>query len=299
MRLVGFAVAVVLASAQAARGALDAANWDRIRTHWKYATSAYQDTCTYPNGKVLLKTFSNNSTGVHGYIARDDTVQEFVVAFRGAPDSNITSTIKSNQTVTTLAIPGGPATGGTFEPRVHAGFLAKYNSVAKIIKDTLKAEVKKNPNKYSLYLVSSAGHNVGGALALLNSVALRYFDWSPETQNRPFTQAFAYGVPRMENDAWASLVSEVAGHYRVVHTNDGVPKMIARKDGQNGWMHPPLEYWAYKDPPSAKNTEKCRLYGNDNFFEDERCSVSVKTNEVNGAHFTYFGISYKTPFCKK
>jgi hypothetical protein len=33
-----------------------AATYNRIVSHWKYATSAYQDSCTYPNGQTLIKT---------------------------------------------------------------------------------------------------------------------------------------------------------------------------------------------------------------------------------------------------
>ncbi|KAH7098201.1 alpha/beta-hydrolase [Auriculariales sp. MPI-PUGE-AT-0066] len=299
MRLTGCVFAIALAALQTAHAAtpppLDSGSWNRIVSHWKYATSAYQDKCASPNGKVLLKTFSNNSTGVHGYIVRDDVAREFVVAFRGAPDGTITSTIKTHQTLTTLVAPGVPK-WGDLPPRVHAGFLAKYNSVAKTIQDTLKAEVKKNVNDYGLYYVSSTGHNVGGALALINAVVLKYFEVAPQTWQ--YNQAYTYGIPRIGNDEWSALVSEVAGHYRVVHTNDGVPHMIARKKGSNGWTHPPIEYWTWKDPPSAKTTEVCRLYGDDGYFEDNLCSLNITTNVVNGPHFTYCGISYKTPFCK-
>ena len=46
------------------------------------------------------------------------------------------------------------------------------------------------------------------------------------------------------------------------------------------------EYWNFRDPPSANTTKMCREYGDGgDLGEDNLCSISVKTNTANDAHW--------------
>jgi hypothetical protein len=149
---------------------------------------------------------------VYGYIARDDASREFIVAFRGAPDGKITSTINSNKTLVTLTGRYIQKWTDFFQPRVHGGFLAMYESVGKVILDTITAETKKNPNKYNEYRIISVGHNVGGALAMINSVNLQYMDASRNSGR--YSQPTTFGTPRVGNADWAALCSQLIGTWR-------------------------------------------------------------------------------------
>ncbi|KZW03566.1 alpha/beta-hydrolase [Exidia glandulosa HHB12029] len=286
--------AVALAIASPAdiekRAPLQQSVYDQIVYHFKYASSAYANSCGHPNGQHLVKTFSNKATDTQGYIARDDVKKEFIVAFRGSTDCTDAKTEKNSKLVK-LAGPGYFKFGGDYPPLVHKGFLAAHNSVAQNIQDTLKAQLEANNGSHAHYAIISVGHDIGGSLAALAGVAFRYVFFDN------LVQTYTFGQPRTGDINWAYLVDELMGYltYRVVHTNDGVPKLIP--GDVKGYVHHPVEYWNYRDPPSANTTKQCRDTGDSLLGEDEKCSISVKTHTVNAAHFKYFNIPYNKAYC--
>ncbi|KZW03567.1 alpha/beta-hydrolase [Exidia glandulosa HHB12029] len=270
------AVALAIAASPASiekRAPLQQRVYDQLLYHFKYASSAYASSCAHPNGQHLVKTFSNKATNTQSYIARDDAKEEFIVAFRGSTDCTDAKTEKNSKLVK-LSGPGYFNFSGPDPPLVHKGFLAAHNTVAQNIQDTLKAQLQANNGSHALYTIVCVGHDIGGSLAALAGIALRYvlFD--------NIVQTYTFGQPRTGDITWAFL------HGVVVHTNDGVPKLIP--GGLTGYVHHPVEYWNYRDPPSANTTKKCR--DREDALEDEECSVSVKTN-------TYFDIPYNKAFC--
>ncbi|EJD42537.1 alpha/beta-hydrolase [Auricularia subglabra TFB-10046 SS5] len=298
-RFLAFATAIVAVAGSPAptidlglqrRAPLEQKYYDQIVYHFKYASSAYASSCKHPNGQHLIKTFSNPATDTHGYIARDDVKKEFIVAFRGSENIAKSKTFKNNKLVK-LTGPGYPKFNGPFPPLVHKGFLAAYNSVSKGIQDTLWAQLEANNRSHAHYAIIPVGHDLGGSLAALAGVTYRYVFFDN------LVQTYTYGQPRTGDINWAYLVDELMGYltYRVVHTTDGVPKIIP--SSVKGYVHHPVEYWNYRDPPRANTTKQCRDTGDELVGEDEKCSISVKTRTVNPAHFRYFNIAYDKAFC--
>jgi len=258
---------------------ISTAVYDELVVHFKYATSSYSSNCERPLKGHLVKEFSNSETSTHGFIARNDTTKEIVVAFRGSTDHKNAETLADIK-LTNFVSHGVPSnTGGA---QVHSGFLQAYNSVALDIITTIQAELSVSTfNEYKIVVV---GHDIGGSLAALAAVAFRYV-FTENTVN-----LYTYGQPRTGNLSWAFLVDQLLGFlsFRAVHTDDGVPKIIPES---KGYRHHGVEYWNYRDPPAADHTKECVE------DEDPNCSDSVKTDKVNEAHFRYFGIWFTDSFC--
>jgi len=147
------------------------------------------------------------------------------------------------------------------------------------------AIVRQQVSSYPDYSIVTTGHSLGGSLALLAAISLR--------QNFPDSKirTFSYGAPRTGNRFFSDYVNETFGKdaFRVVHGDDGVPKMISTK---LGYHHHGVEYWQHASPPSEATTVECNAEG-----EDPACSASIPSRGVNIAHTMYFGILATTPFC--
>ncbi|KDQ63967.1 hypothetical protein JAAARDRAFT_214156 [Jaapia argillacea MUCL 33604] len=252
--------------------------FDELKWYWQYASSAYSDVCANPNGNTLVATLNNLVTDTQGYIARDDTKRELVVAIRGTTTAqdNITDYFANFTALETPGIDWSP--NGTL---VHLGYLTAWNSVAYQVRDTILQQLQQHPG-YSLVAV---GHSLGGAVAAFGAVSLNAIFSHSEVR------LYTYGQPRDGNAAWAEYVNKHFGEnsYRVVHTNDGIPTLIPLS---TGYRHFGIEYWMKEDPPSAANTIKCDPSG-----EDPNCSDSIPSEGENAAHLNYFGESSHTPHC--
>ncbi|KAJ7651227.1 Alpha/Beta hydrolase protein [Roridomyces roridus] len=216
-----------------------------------------------------------------GFIARDDNRKELVVALRGS--ASVTDALLD---VNILLVPF--LTPGVKLPpkaRVHAGFLAAWDTVAFQITTTLAAQRRLHPG-HRLVVV---GHSMGGALATLAAVSLlQLFPASPMLDQ---TRIYSFGAPRTGNAVFAEHVNSEFGKraFRVVHADDGVPTMIPTS---LGYHHHGIEYWQHEDPPAPSTTVRCDASG-----EDPCCSASIPSGGVTPAHATYFGIMVPTPFC--
>ncbi|KAH7098199.1 alpha/beta-hydrolase [Auriculariales sp. MPI-PUGE-AT-0066] len=270
--------AVFVGSASAA---VTQAVYDQLVNHFKYASSAYPalQPCLHPNGQTLISTFSNSSTDTQGYIARDDTALEFIVAFSGRTTAADNTTFANNALVAY-----GTGTGGA---KVHTGFNAAYNSVKTGIASALTTAVA---GAYANYRIVTVGHDIGGSLAVLATLHLR----NVFVGNLRAT--YTYGQPRTGDLQFAFLVDESQGFSvrRVTYKNDGVPKSIP-ENISSGYVHHPVEYWVTSN--TAAGTTQCREYGDAVVGEDENCSLSVATNTWNANHDLYFGIATGTQFC--
>ncbi|KDQ58538.1 hypothetical protein JAAARDRAFT_57461 [Jaapia argillacea MUCL 33604] len=245
--------------------------------YFKYATSAYSFFCLYPNGKTLVRLFNDPITDTNGFVARDDTRKEIVVAFRGTW-SAVDIATDANVLLTDFVTFGLHPPAGT---KVHAGFLFAWNTVALDVITSVERQVSHHPG----YSIVTSGHSMGGSLASLAAVTLQ--------ANLPGIpiRLYTYGQPRTGNEEFAMFVNDRLGFNssRIVHTSDGVPTIIPV---DLGYRHHGVEYWQRPDPASASTTRRCDADG-----EDPTCSTMNPSRGLNVAHDFYFGIPAVTPFC--
>ncbi|KAJ7764326.1 alpha/beta-hydrolase [Mycena metata] len=237
----------------------------------KYSSAAYETVCPCPLGNTLVKSFEVNRT--QGFVARDDTLKEIVVAFRGT--FSLRETLIDTQVeLVPFISPGLPELPNV---NVHRGFLGAYNDVALEILSTVKAQLAQFPH-YRLLLT---GHSLGGAIAALAAVSLK--NASPHA----VISLYTFGQPRAGNPAFATYVEDMidaSNIFRTIHTVDGIPRMVLR---DWGYEHFSTEYWQFKDPlpytGEASTVTKCAAR------ENPTCSDSVGSSGLNAAHTYYFG----------
>ncbi|KAF8507716.1 Alpha/Beta hydrolase protein [Gautieria morchelliformis] len=281
--------------------------------YFKYASSAYAPICPHPNGQVLVETFNSLIIGTQGYIARDDSRKEIVLALRGSM-SPVDLLVDAYVFLIPFDFPGVAAPPGTM---VHAGFLSGWKAVAPVVLDSVGVQLQ----EHSDYNIVTSGHSLGGALASIAAMSLR--------AKFPFTNIsmYTYGQPRTGNSIYANWVNNQFGvrimhvfivrhwlrpypqanAFRVVHTYDGVPTIIpAGKTSllrnqvvtqsnslpHYSYRHHGVEYWQNPDPASENTTRRCSADG-----EDPNCSSAIPSTGINMAHMKYFGILATRPFC--
>ncbi|KAF8142351.1 alpha/beta-hydrolase [Mycena galopus ATCC 62051] len=279
------------------RATVSTATYNDLVFYFQYASSAYSTLgCARPNGNTLISTINDVLTDTQGFIARDDTRKEIVVALRGrwaallGPIHDINETESTRSTsvqdfitdaeilLTPFVSPGvNPPAGAT----AHTGFLTAWNAVASSVISTVKAQVAAHPG----YQLVSTGHSLGGALSSLAGISLQ--------QNFPgnAVRMYTYGQPRTFNPTGANFINTEFGSraFRAVHTTDGVPTIIPQIDG---YQHHGVEFWNFLDPSSAITTKSCAPSG-----EDITCSDSIPSEGIDAAHLTYFNIFASTTFC--
>ncbi|KAF7300115.1 Alpha/beta-hydrolase [Mycena kentingensis (nom. inval.)] len=266
--------------------------YDELVHYFKYASTAYAIILpgpslipVRPNGRKLVGKMFDLLTDSHGYVARDDTKREIIVAFRGSvsPANFITDgagfLVDWDVANSKIVAPTGT--------KVHLGFQTAWHTISTKTMMIVAAEHAAHPD----YAIVTTGHSLGGALAALAaiSITLTY----PSVQVRCYT----YGQPRTGNAVFASWVNEKIGAkrlYRVVHSNDGVPTMAP---AILGFAHHSTEYWALS-PHSPQQTYICVPAGVDPGLEDPEGSQKLPTLGINPAHLSYTpppkvsGISY-------
>ncbi|KAF7369497.1 Alpha/beta-hydrolase [Mycena venus] len=261
--------------------------YDDLVHYFKYASTAYAIILpgpalipVRPNGQKLCGKMFDLITDTHGYVARDDTRKEIIVAFRGTvtPANFITDALGMlvdwNTTHTKVLAPAGT--------KVHFGFQNAWSTVSEKTVATVTAELVAHPG----YSIVATGHSLGGAMASLAGITLQML--FPTTQVKLYT----YGQPRTGNVTYATWVNALIGPercFRVVHSNDGVPTMAPE---MLGFVHHSTEYWALS-PHSPQQTRICTAPG---VMEDPHGSKKIPTTGINPAHLSYFGIFYMTPY---
>jgi len=243
--------------------------YDDLVRYTKYSSGAYQLVCPKPMGNTLVESFYHLVTDTQGFIARDDSRKEIVVAFRGSQKPS-DLLIDFSLSLVPLQSPGLSDVEGAY---VHIGFLTAYNFVASHVISVVKSQLAAYPD----YTIVSTGHSLGGALASIAGLSLK--------SNLPgaFIKLYTFGQPRTGNGAYADLVEKVLGYsniFRAVHTFDGVPTMVPRFFG---YRHHSIEYWQFAEPAEPANVQCCLGP------EDPMCSNSIPTGSINLPHMVYFG----------
>ncbi|KAJ4494048.1 Alpha/Beta hydrolase protein [Lentinula edodes] len=231
------------------------------------------------HGNPSFSQFSDPVAGiVEGFVARDSSREELVVALRGS--ASVADVLLDTQVQLVPLV--SPGVSIPHDVQVHAGFLTAWNSVGVQVLAILAEQLALHRD---IKAIVTSGHSLGGALATLSAISA----------NQRFPQCkvitYSYGAPRTGNKAFAEFVNKSLGEnaFRVVHTHDGVPTMIPQS---LGYHHHGIEYWQEYEPPIAENVVKCEPQG-----EDPNCSLSLPSGGVNDAHLKYFGIVITTPFC--
>ncbi|RXW19365.1 hypothetical protein EST38_g6488 [Candolleomyces aberdarensis] len=139
--------------------------YEELVRYFKYASSSYTLICPRPCGNTLVTSFSNVATDILGFIVRDSARKEIIVATRGS--ASIADVILDAQVVQVPLV--APGVKVLSEVRVHAGFLAAWDSVALQVLTVLLAQHKIYPD----YSFVTTGHSLGGAVALLAALSLK------------------------------------------------------------------------------------------------------------------------------
>ncbi|KAJ7629248.1 Alpha/Beta hydrolase protein [Mycena polygramma] len=261
--------------------------YDELVHYFKYASTAYAIIIpgpslipVRPNGQKLCGKMFDLLTDSHGYVARDDTRKEIIVAFRGTvtPANFITDALGTlvdwDSTSGNVIAPAGT--------KVHFGFQKAWSTISAQTLATVTTERAAHPD----YTIVATGHSLGGALSAIAAITLQML--FPTATVKLYT----YGQPRTGNAVFATWINTLIKPekcFRVVHSNDGVPTMAPE---MLGYMHHSTEYWALS-PHSPQQTRICTGAG---LLEDPRGSKKIPTTGINPAHLSYFGIFYMTPY---
>ncbi|KAG5641518.1 hypothetical protein DXG03_004823 [Asterophora parasitica] len=191
-------------SKEASASAISQELYDSLAFYFKYAANAYAISCPNPLGNHLVLKFNHLLSDTQGYIARDDTRKEIVVAFRGSTSPKDFLTDASILLVPFLSR-GVNAPGKSFSlhhlqmrfrteylqrtfesiPDFCAGMFpwmfkrlllshphtifTSWNSLATKIISTVEFELTAHPG----YTIVTSGHSLGGALSSVAGIALR------------------------------------------------------------------------------------------------------------------------------
>lgn len=139
--------------------------FDDFFFYYKYASSADDLYCAYPNGNTLIEEFSNSTTDTQGFIARDDTRREIVVSLRGSTSVEDFA-IDSETSLEPYVSPGVVPPPGAM---THTGFLTAWNSVAPGVISVVREQLLEHPG----YAIVTTGHSLGGALSSLAGVSMK------------------------------------------------------------------------------------------------------------------------------
>ncbi|KAH8929915.1 alpha/beta-hydrolase [Atractiella rhizophila] len=250
--------------------------YDELVYYFRYASSAYSDTCAKPNGNTFVLQIDNSGTNTQGFIARDDNKKEIIVAMRG------TTNVADGFTDISIIQKKYSSVGVTpaDDVYVHSGFLNAWNSVAQVVINAVSAQLAAHPG----YTIVTTGHSLGGALSSLAAVSMKgNFPNSP-------VRMYTYGQPRTGNNAWAFWVNSLFGENakRAVNADDGVPTLIPT---WIGYRHHGIEYWTETSPATPADTVKCAADG-----EDPNCSAS-NPGGINSDHTTYYNTASLVAYC--
>ncbi|KYK54234.1 hypothetical protein DCS_06191 [Drechmeria coniospora] len=212
----------------------------------------------------LYYVFSGTVFDVNGYVSVDHQRKEIVIAFRGS---------WSARNWIWNFVAAWSDCPYARECKVHTGFYTTW----RVVSDGVTSVVQQLMKKFDAYKVVTTGHSLGGALATIAAVELRYF-------NKISVDAYTYGAPRIGNSIFANFASAQTGTiYRITHGGDFVPRLPPTG---THYAHTSPEYWIdnSKGPianPGVADIVKCTGTFNNN------CNAGAKLEHF--VHYNYFG----------
>jgi len=240
--------------------------FDDLTLYAEYSSAVYQFFCPSPLGNTLVEEFDID--GTQGFVVRDDTRQEIVVAFQGSLEPvDIITDIQL--LLTPLDIPDVTGVG---EARVHTGFQKAYNAVANEVLALVEQQLDENPT----FRVVVTGHSLGGSVGTFAALQIRAA--RPEAN----VQLYTYGQPRTGDGAFTAFVEQQIGLeniFRAVHTTDLVPVIVIK---ELGYRHFGSEFFNFEDDAAPETIRVC-VNG-----DDPNCSDSTFPGSLI-PHVFYFG----------
>jgi len=284
------AAALLIGSAllPSASAQIDATTYANLVHYAHFASASYIISSTgssaqcKPQGATVTTYFSDGGTDTQGYIARDDSRKEFVVAFRGS--TSVTDYLEDANIIPDLTFEG--ATSCDLRELsvcyVHSGFYNSWHAVEGTITSALASQ---RTGSYASYGVVVTGHSLGGAVAAFATLKLKGTYSS--------IKGYTYGQPRIGESPFANYFDSTVGtgnFFRVTHVSDSIPQMVP----SSIYHHHSTEYYQTSTSSSASAIKKC------NGQEDSTCNISAGSpNLANLAsligsgspHHTYVGVS--------
>ncbi|CCG82968.1 putative Lipase [Taphrina deformans PYCC 5710] len=273
----------------------------------KFASAALATGCNTIYGATKIIDINDTMTDTQGYVARDDTNKQIIVALRGT--SSIPDVL--TDAATTLVSCTGAGIPYPTDALCHTGFMNSYNSISAQVLSTVKGQVASHP-KYSIIVT---GHSLGGGLASFAALSMLYN--FPQTA----TTAYSFGQPRTGDKKYAAFhdksfpnTSGPGTFFRGVHTTDGVPQVIHQgSDGDvvltgaglflplnnpaatSGYWHHGKEVWQFQEPATAADTVQCA--GEENSSCQDSAYIFSPLFGINAEHLTYFGVNMINTSC--
>jgi len=198
---------------------------------------------------IDIKSFSNSTWDMQGYVGYSTTHSAIIVAFRGSSNTkNWIDDFDATQ------VTYGKCSGCV----IHKGFYQGYNTVSA----SVKAQVTTLVAKYRGAPIYVTGHSLGGALSVVAALDIH------ETFNN-VEKLYTFGQPRVGNAAFATYVtSKISDAFRVIHYADIVPHLAPTA---LNYRHHNYEVWYQEDMKSYK---VCNA-------EDPACSDSITPNKLS------------------
>jgi len=267
---------------------IDATTYANLVRYAHFASASYiisssgSSAACKPQGATVTTFFSDGGTGTQGYIARDDTKKEFVVAFRGS--TSVTDYLEDANIIPDV----------TFEEAaacdlrelsicyVHSGFYSSWHAVEGTITSALSSQ---RTGSYASYGVVVTGHSLGGAVAAFAVLKLK--------STYSGIKGYSYGQPRIGESPFANYFDSTVGtsnFFRVTHVSDSIPQMVP----SSLYKHHSTEYYQTTTASSASAFKKCSGQ------EDSTCNKAAGSpNLANLAaligsgspHHTYVGVA--------
>ncbi|KAI9296693.1 alpha/beta-hydrolase [Neoconidiobolus thromboides FSU 785] len=217
-----------------------------------------------------IEVFENEKTETKGYLAVNKDREEVIVAFRGS--SNAENWLLNSKTkLTQIEINGK-------NYYVHTGFKEIIDNILPQISQKIDVLLRTYP-RYKLLVT---GHSLGGAIATLASLKLKYEIGLNDNRIKLYT----YGAPRVGDPEFARLLNKhrfVSG--RFVNENDVVPHLPAETKGYN---HHHREFWV-----NGMSTQICSA----NELEDHNCSYKEWYHTSSAAHRIIWDIKLGNDSC--
>lgn len=286
---------------------VSAAEYADLVRYTKFAAAALAMGCTTIYGATKIADISNTVTDTQGYVARDDTNKQIIIALRGT-SSIVDVVTDASTTLVTCVGTNIPYTAGT---QCHLGFMTSYNSVSDDFISTVKSQLAMYPD-YSIFAV---GHSLGGGLVSFAALSMKY-----NFPNTPVT-AYSFGQPRSGNKLYADFhdasfpnITGPGTFFRGIHTSDGVPQVIRQgsqgdvvttaaglllptnnPNATSGFWHHGKEVWQFQEPATSADTVQCT--GQENPNCQDSLYIFAPILGINSEHLTYFGQSMTSIAC--
>ncbi|KAF9464158.1 alpha/beta-hydrolase [Collybia nuda] len=166
---------------------------------------------------------------------------------------------------------------------VHTGFRDQHAQTANLI----FTEVQRLLNEKNSNKVTTIGHSLGGALAMLSALSMRL-----QLPGEVLVSSTVYGTPRVGDLDFATFFdSQITDVRRINNDNDLVPIIPGRF---LGFVHPKGEIHLLEDGGAVA------CAGDDN-ADDDQCTIKTVPNVLFGNIIDhlgpYEGIFIGTPFC--